>query len=458
MLDFPASPTVGQQFTAAGVTWTWDGHKWTANGLNVAYLPLTGGTLTGPLISAVTPGVGITANGNLALDGAVSSGTRSILARTSGANRWGWVLADTTPESGANAGSNFALYPYADNGSALPVALSINRASGQVTIPNLSAPGVIGDNRIINGDCRIDQRWNGASGTGGGYTIDRWYYNATQTAKGTWQRVSSGGLAGFPYALAFSSSSAYTPAAGDIFEFYQFIEADFISDFAWGTSNAQPVTLSFLAQSTLTGIFSGSIRGGGGRSYPFTYSLPTANIWTKIVVTIPGDTGGTWVLSGNASGVLVGFSLGAGSTYTATGNVWGATSNGTHATGSVNVVSTNGAIFYVTGVKLEIGSVATPFNRQTVAKSLADCQRYYQTHPNIQALGYVVAASGNFGVTVPYSTTMRASPTITPNLTTQSNCTGSVAAMSNMYYRLMATATAAGAVNVAGSFTADAEL
>ena len=169
--------------------------------------------------------------------------------------------------------------------------------------------GGMNDNRIINGDMRIDQRNNGASGTAYGYTVDRWQINGSVVGKGTWGRnlLSGSGPIGFPYYLGFQSSSAYASAATDEFWFEQPIEADMVSDFAWGTANAQSVTLSFWAYSTKTGTFSGSFQNyARNRSYPFSYSLPTVSAWTKIILTIPGDTGGTWVMSGNG-GALISF-------------------------------------------------------------------------------------------------------------------------------------------------------
>ena len=308
-LDFPTSPGVGQVVTIGGVTWTWDGVKWTAAGTGTGiYLPLTGGTMTGDLILNRDPVV----------------------------------------------------------------------ALGAATKQSVDARGA-GDNRIINGDMRIDQR-GVASGGGAatiGYTVDRWQYLATQASKIGWVRANFNAF-GFPYALEAISQSAFTPAVGDTFYFNQTIEADMVSDFAWGTAGAQPVTLSFIAMSSLIGTFSGAIKNTAGtRSYPFTYSLPNANTATKVVIIVPGDTAGTWVLSGNAASILVNFDLGTGATYRGPANAWAAT-NYNGATGTVSVVGTNGASFYLTGVKLEIGSVATPFNRQSLAKSMADCQRYYQ--------------------------------------------------------------------------------
>src|SRR4029077_15774093 len=100
----------------------------------------------------------------------------------------------------------------------------------------------VGDNRLLNGDMRIDQRNGGVGGTAGGYTVDRWQYGTNVASKITWQRVAGPAASGFPYCLMATSSSAYSSAAGDGFAFYQSIEADMVSDFAWGTASAQPVT------------------------------------------------------------------------------------------------------------------------------------------------------------------------------------------------------------------------
>jgi hypothetical protein len=237
-----------------------------------------------------------------------------------------------------------------------------------------------GDNRIINGDMYIDQRNNGASGNAiNVYTADRWYYAATQPAKAQWMRTLSGsGTAGFPYTLQLLATGGYASAATDYFSLDQAIEADFVGDFQWGTASAKPVTLSFQVMSSRIGTASGAIRNyAGTRSYPFTYSIPTANVWTTIAVTIPGDTGGTWVSSGNAGSLIVRFDFGSGANFRGPANAW-ASANYVGATGSTSFVSTNFSTLYITGVKLEVGSIATPFNRQSLTKSLADCQRYYQ--------------------------------------------------------------------------------
>jgi hypothetical protein len=147
------------------------------------------------------------------------------------------------------------------------------KAAADGTISTVLIP--MGDNRIINGDMRIDQRNNGAAGTAiaSGYWIDRWLYFATQPGRFQCGRNLGppGSFApGFPYCLGFGSLSAYAPLAGDTFGFSQMIEADMVSDLQWGTANAQPVTLSFWAISTLNGTFSGSIRNAATtRSYPF---------------------------------------------------------------------------------------------------------------------------------------------------------------------------------------------
>ena len=236
-------------------------------------------------------------------------------------------------------------------------------------------------NRIINGAMQIDQRNAGASGTAiSVVTVDRWLYGATQASKGTWgQNLNSVTLpSGFSNYLGFQSSSAYTVLAGDQFFFRQAIEGNNFYDFGFGTAAAKTITLSFVVYSSLTGTFSGSFTNYGfTRSYPFTYTISAANTWTTVYVTIPGDTGGTWVGGTNAGAALVWFSLGIGSTYTGPASAW-ATASYAAATGATSVVGTSGATFYITGVQLEQGPVATPFERKLFDQILIDCQRYYE--------------------------------------------------------------------------------
>jgi hypothetical protein len=357
------------------------------------YLPLTGGVVIGTL--------SVQGPNNFALIAPAGNqraiiGATGVAPVTGAAMRWQMLLGDTTAETGVNAGSNFALNALSDTGAALSTPIAINRATGAVTLTglltgtnatfssdvsaaNVSAPQAMGDNRIINGDMRIDQRNGGAPGVTVGYTVDRWQYVASQANIGNWGQESSASAVGFGAYLGFTSTSAYASVAADYFEIFQPIEADMVSDFAWGTANAQPVTLSFWASASVAGTYSGTIQNyAGTRTYPFSYSIPAANTWTKIVIFIPGDTGGAWVMSGNAGSMYVAFDLGSGSSRRGPAGAW-ASASYIGVTGSVSVVATNGAGFAVTGVKLEIGSVATPFNRQSMAKSLADCQRYCQT-------------------------------------------------------------------------------
>jgi len=156
----------------------------------------------------------------------------------------------------------------------------------------------------------------------------------------------------------------------------QYVEGYNVADLGWGTANASSVTLSFRVYSSLTGTFGGSITNSGqDRSYPFSYTISSANTWTTISVTIAGDTSGTW-LKTNGNGLSVFFGLGVGSTYSGTAGAWAGAAYFS-ATGATSVVGTNGATFYITGVQLEKGSTATSFDYRPYGTELALCQRYY---------------------------------------------------------------------------------
>jgi len=269
-------------------------------------------------------------------------------------------------------------------------------------------------NRIINGDMRIDQRNNGASVTPNllSYPVDRTFGFGSVTGKFSCQQ-NSGGVtppAGFTNYIGAVSLSAYSVPSGEQYIFGQPIEGLNVADLAWGTANAQAVTLSFWVRSSLTGTFGGSLQNSAfNRSYPFSYTISAANTWEYKTITIAGDTSGTW-LTTNGVGIRLGFSLGAGSTVSGTAGAW-AGSNFVSATGATSVVGTNGATFYITGVQLEAGSVASPFERRDYGRELAMCQRYCQVAGGGASGQWWSAASPEMGIT--FAVPFRSAPTYT---------------------------------------------
>jgi hypothetical protein len=317
-------------------------------------------------------------------------------------------------------------------------------------------------NRIINGDMRIDQRNAGASvtnNTSGQYTLDRWFIYGDQSSKFTVQQ-NAGSVtppAGFKNYLGVTSLSSYTVGAGEIFVLQQMIEGYNIADLAWGTASASPITISFWVRSSLTGTFGGSLKSGGSTTtYPFTYTITSANTWEQKSITIAGSTTGSW-LSTNGLGIRVGFGLGCGSNESGTAGVWAST-NYTSATGSVSVVGTNAATWYVTGVQLEQNTSATPFERRLYNQELANCQRYYE----FGTAWNTGAGNGVNGVlfTIPMKATKRTTPTGTVTTIGALNYpspTFSGDDASNAYIG-QASASASGIARINFSYTISAEL
>jgi len=236
-------------------------------------------------------------------------------------------------------------------------------------------------NRIINGAMVIDQRNAGASVTpvNDQYSVDRWGFPLAQASKLSFQQNANSVTppAGFINYLGITSLSAYSITSTDYFLLQQRIEGLNMADFGWGTANASTVTLSFWIRSSLTGTFSGSLSNASfNRSYPFSYTISSANTWEYKTITITGDTSGTW-LTTNGIGINLRVTMGSGSTRLSTDGSWQA-GNYDGVTGTTSVVGTNGATFYITGVQLEKGSTATSFDYRDYGRELIMCQRYFQ--------------------------------------------------------------------------------
>ena len=274
-------------------------------------------------------------------------------------------------------------------------------------------------NRIINGGMVIDQRNAGASVAvtdSNQYILDRWQGVASIASSKFTVQQSSTAPSGFSNSLLVTSSSAYSVTSGDYFMVRQKIEGFNTADLMWGSSDAKTVTLSFWVRSSLTGTFGAAIvNSANSYSYPFSYTISSANTWQQIVLTIIGPTAGTWVGATSGIGLQIKWSLGSGSTYSGTAGAW-VLSDLLQPTGSVSVVGTSGATWYITGVQLETGTVATPFERRPYGMELALCQRYcyVQRGANGDRLGFGYCGTSTlFNLIVPLPVSMRATPTLT---------------------------------------------
>ena len=381
----------------------------------------------------------ISGSGGLKLAGD-SSG---IVQLTSGANITALTLDASQNATFAGKVASAGSLQLATNGTTTALTLDASQNAtfaGSVNIPggsgSINAINTFGfKNRIINGAMMIDQRNAGASvtpTTSNTYCIDRWTNYISQASKYSVQQ-NAGSVtppAGFSKYLGVTSLSAYSILSTDYFLLIQNIEGYNIADLGWGTANAKTVTLSFQVYSSLTGTFGGSLKGASGTvySYPFTYSIPTANTWTTISITIAGPTAGTWT-SDNTTGIQVCLGLGAGSSFSGTAGAWVNNGNAYSATGATSVVGTNGATFYITGVQLEKGSTATSFDYRPYGTELALCQRYYQimgneAAANIYMTGYITS-SGSLSNILVFPVKMRTAPTGTVvGSWTASNVTG----------------------------------
>ena len=290
--------------------------------------------------------------------------------------------------------------------------------TGTPTVPSLNGGPLAGTrNRIINGDMRIDQR-GAVVTTDGAYTVDRWQLGFVTS--GAVQSAQSGDApTGFGNSLLFDVTTADTSiAAGEYGVLTQYIEGLTTSDLAWGTASAQTVTLSFWVKSTTTGTYCVSFRNSGNsRSYVATYSVASANTWEYKTITVSGDTSGTW-LGTNAVGIAIAFCFAVGSTFQTTAGAWQA-SNFLATSAQTNLLASTANEIRITGVQLEPGTVATPFERRPIGTELALCQRYFQVLTSLRLTGNTTVGS-ELAWPITY-TAMRANPTGTSTNFTLNN-------------------------------------
>jgi hypothetical protein len=370
-LDFPNAPTVGQTFTGPnGVVWTWDSVKWTAASTGDAYLPLTGGTLTGPL--------------TLAADPTVPLGTATK------------QYADTKAPLASPALTGIPTVPTAAPGTATTQAASTAFVAAAVA----PAFNNVGRNLLHNPLFNVQQRGAGQWSASGSYTADRWLLDmASDTSSAAISLANDAARAQIGdeacryligvAAAGNAAAGAYTLLIQRI-ESLQRLSGKTVTISFWAGGSALKLGVSLDSTFGTGGSPSATVSGNG-------QAVNVTGTYTRFSLTfaVPSSAGMTFGTNGDDFLAL---------------NLW--FSNGSNFTVRSGGVGVQTGSFYIWGVQLEVGTVATPLEKPDPQQDLARCQRFYQTLSSLMAQGYNVAGVNVYNA-IPLPVVMRASPTVT---------------------------------------------
>ena len=306
----------------------------------------------------------------------------------------------------------------------------MSKARGLADLGNVYNDGALSNrNLIINGAMQVAQRGTSVAGvTGGGYlTCDR--MELGMTAIGTWTVTQeSDGPVGFAnsYKVACTTANAAPAAGAFMFVGYK-IEGQDLQQLAKGSADAQSVTLSFWVKSNVLGAYQVTfLDSDNTRNIAGTYTVDASATWEYKTITVAGDTTGPFTNdNGNSLGLEFWLDSGVNFKGGEVPTAWEAQVNNDRNAGStVNLADTLGNYFQITGVQLEVGDTATPFEHRSYGQELALCQRYYEkSFQQGQAPIRAIAAPDRFGGTAygpsslgesrPFSVSKRNSPTMT---------------------------------------------
>ena len=310
-------------------------------------------------------------------------------------------------------------------GAAVTISESGIEASGiGITVANINGNQLGGRRNImINGNMVCHQRGGTITFSNSAYSLDRWLMRTDGHSGAANITQSSTSPDGFQSSLKVDVTTADTSlTGGEYFFIDQRIEANNIHHAAYGNSGAKTMTLSFYVRSNKTGTYNVHLYNPSStRQLSRSYTINSADTWERKILTIPGDTSGG-LTTGTGAGMRCNWYLAAGTSYTSGSNqaTWSAYSVGNTAPSNVNLLDSTSNEWYLTGVQLEIGSEATPYEHRSLGEELALCQRYFYkiigTSDDIAAIGFAQSSSDNY-FNMEFPVPMRDYPTLTGSAT-----------------------------------------
>lgn len=344
-----------------------------------------------------------------------------------------------------------------------------SKAFGLAQLGNVYDDGALSNrNLIINGAMQVAQR--GTSSTADGYTtVDRWRpasLNTDQLAH-TYSQ-STDAPSGFSSSFKANVDTAETTLdADESWKFEQRFEGQDLQRLEKGTSDAKPLTVSFWVKSSTTGTYICELDDRDNtRAYSQAYTIDSADTWEYKTLTYTGDTTGT-LDNDNEQSFRLTFVLAAGSNFTSgtltTG--WASRVDANRFVGQTNLAASVNNYWQITGVQLEVGDTATPFEHRSYGQELALCQRYYNyvTGNDICALGYKYMAASRTNSTLgsfTFPTQMRSVPSAaTLSAPTYENCSGVTLSVTERGVSFRVDVSSAGNYRtLGGEYSLDAEL
>jgi hypothetical protein len=327
-----------------------------------------------------------------------------------------------------NVGATNQLLAKASTGQSTNILELQNTAGVTVAGVDASGNGVGGlahpptfKNLIINGAMQVAQRGTSVTGVTAGDTVrtaDRWIVNPSSL--GTWTSSVEDDA---PTGSGFRKSSKVlcttadaSPSANDLLVFQQRIEGQNLQQIAKGTSSAKELSLSFWVKANVTGTYIVELYDGTNtRQVSKSYTVNASATWEKKTITIPADTTGAFA-NDNTTALSLIFWLGAGSAFTSgtLNTSWASVTNANRVVGGTNLAAATNNYWQITGVQLEVGSVATDYEFKPADVELEQCQRYYwktggnNVFENI-VLGFA-STTTNVACLIPFPVYMRTTP------------------------------------------------